>query len=187
MSDLFSLVRGDVSRYNRSGAGFLKAIVGAAYNHPAFIGLVFYRFSRSLYLRGGVFRRFLLYIAKAIYPFVRMFSGVDVHPKCSIGRGAFFGHAGPIVIHPDVQIGDQVTIMQGVTLGHARTGVPKIGSCVSIGVNSVIVGGVEIGDYCVVGAGAVVVSNVPSFFVVGGVPAKKIGERTAEQYAEVIA
>jgi serine O-acetyltransferase len=104
---------------------------------------------------------------------------VDIHPAASLGAGIFLDHATGIVIGETSVVGDDVSILQSVTLG--GTGKergdrhPKIGRGVLIGVGAKILGNISIGEGARVAAGAVVLSNVPPHATVAGVPAKVVG------------
>lgn len=184
---LVDTVRRDLARYNRAGKSLGVAMATALYTHPAFLGLLFYRLARHLQAsRRTLIAKPIYWVLRVLHPIVRIYSGVEVHPRCVIGPGAYFGHFGPIVIHPNTVIGEQVTIMHGVTLGQTRGGgAPNIGARVSIGASASLLGPIEVGDYCVVAAGATVVTDVAAGSVVGGVPARKIGERSPDEYDEV--
>lgn len=120
---VFSDIRRDVARYNRQGRHFLMAMLAATYSHPAFFGLLHYRATRHFWLRSkNPLAKIVYLILRAVFPIVRMYSGVEIHPRCQLGAGAYFGHFGPIILHPDSQIGEQVTIMQGVSIGETRGG-----------------------------------------------------------------
>ncbi len=104
----------------------------------------------------------------------------DIHPAVRIGRGIFLDHATGLVVGETAIIGDDVSILQDVTLG--GTGKedgdrhPKIGRGVLISAGAKILGNIEIGDCARVGAGSVVLKAVPPRTTVAGVPAKVIGE-----------
>jgi serine O-acetyltransferase len=104
----------------------------------------------------------------------------DIHPAVRIGRGIFLDHATGLVVGETATIGDDVSILQGVTLG--GTGKehgdrhPKIGRGVLISAGAKILGNIEIGDCARVGAGSVVLKAVPPRTTVAGVPARVIGE-----------
>ncbi|MEM6761843.1 MAG: serine O-acetyltransferase [Pseudomonadota bacterium] len=105
---------------------------------------------------------------------------VDIHPAVPVGRGIFMDHATSIVIGATARIGDDVSMLQGVTLG--GTGKekgdrhPKIGSGVLIGAGAKVLGNFEIGSCSRVAAGSVVLSEVPPNVTVEGVPARIVGE-----------
>ena len=104
--------------------------------------------------------------------------GVDIHPACRLGKGAMFDHATGIVIGETSVIGDGVSLLQGVTLG--GTGKekgdrhPKVGNSVLIGAGATLLGNITIGDEARIGAGSVVLMDVPPHATAVGVPARVI-------------
>lgn len=109
---------------------------------------------------------------------------VDIHPATQIGAGIMFDHATGIVIGETAVIGDDCTIMQGVTLGGTGKEVgdrhPKIGNGVLVSVGAKILGNLKIGDKAKIAAGSVVLKNVEPLCTVAGVPAKPVGGPCAE-------
>lgn len=107
-------------------------------------------------------------------------SGVDIHPAATIGKGVMLDHATGIVIGETTVIEDNVSILQNVTLGGTGNEKgdrhPKIRQGVMIGSGAKILGNIEIGEGSKVGAGSVVLSNVPRCVTVVGVPAKIVGK-----------
>lgn len=105
--------------------------------------------------------------------------GVDIHPAAPIGSGVFIDHATGIVIGETARVGDDVSMLHGVTLG--GTGKvhtdrhPKIGNGVLLGAGSKVLGNIKVGDEARVGSGSVVLSDVPPRCSVAGVPAKPVG------------
>lgn len=104
---------------------------------------------------------------------------VDIHPAAPIGSGVFIDHATGIVIGETARVGNDVSMLHGVTLG--GTGKvytdrhPKIGNGVLLGAGSKVLGNIRIGDEARVGSGSVVLSDVPARCSVAGVPAKPVG------------
>ncbi len=105
-------------------------------------------------------------------------SGAEIHPQAKIGRGLGIMHGFGVVITADAEIGEHCTIMQGVTLG-VRSGPgpdgrygPKLGNRVFIGANAVLLGPITIGDDAKIGAGAVVLCDVPPGCTAVGNPAR---------------
>jgi len=119
--------------------------------------------------------------ARAINYVSRILTGADIHPGATIGRNFFIDHATGVVIGETAEIGDNVSIYQGVTLGGVSTEKrkrhPTIGNNVVIGAGATILGPITVGDNVRVGAGSVVVKPVPPNSTVVGVPAK-IVQRT---------
>jgi serine O-acetyltransferase len=100
---------------------------------------------------------------------------VSIHPTASIGTSVFLDHATGIVIGAFAVVGDEVTILQNVTIGRKHSEpdrAPKIGRGVYISGGSTIIGGVRIGDYARIGADAVVEHDVPPGCTAVGVPAR---------------
>jgi serine O-acetyltransferase len=101
---------------------------------------------------------------------------VDIHPATKIGSAVFIDHGTGIVIGETAVIGDEVSILQGVTLG--GTGKergdrhPKLGKGVLVGANATILGNIEIGDYAKIASGSVVLRPVPPGCTAAGVPAR---------------
>jgi serine O-acetyltransferase len=105
---------------------------------------------------------------------------VDIHPAARLGRGIMIDHATGVVIGETAVVGDDVSMLHGVTLG--GTGKenedrhPKIGRGVLLSVGAKVLGNIEIGEYSRVGAGSVVLKAVPPHTTVAGVPARVIGK-----------
>ena len=99
-----------------------------------------------------------------------------------VGGGLVFPHYGCQIIHYAAELGENVQIFQGVTIGTTRSkeGAPKIGNNVILFSGARVIGGVSIGDNVVVGAGAVVIKDVPSGSVVAGSPAKVVSQNGEE-------
>ena len=117
--------------------------------------------------------------ARVVAELTRILTGVDIHPGAVLGPGLFIDHATGVVIGETAEVGDDVTIYHGVTLG--GTGLdtgkrhPTVGDRVIIGAGAKVLGPITIGDDSRIGANAVVVKAVPSSSVVVGVPGQIIG------------
>lgn len=113
----------------------------------------------------------------------RILTGADIHPGAKIGKNFFIDHATGVVIGETAEIGDNVSIYQGVTLGGVSTEKkkrhPTIGNNVVVGAGATILGPITIGDNVRVGAGSVVIKSVPPNSTVVGVPAKIVGRSGA--------
>ncbi|MGF2944546.1 serine O-acetyltransferase [Mycobacterium sp. Lab-001] len=131
-----------------------------------------HRISHWLWKRGA------RVTARALAELTRILTGVDIHPGAHLGSGLFIDHATGVVIGETAEVGDDVTMYHGVTLGGsgADTGKrhPTIGDRVTIGAGAKILGAIKIGDDSRIGANAVVVKPVPSSAVVVGVPGQVI-------------
>lgn len=113
--------------------------------------------------------------------------GVDIHPAAHIGCGILLDHATGVVIGETAAVGDNVSIMQSVTLGgtgkESGDRHPKVGDGVLIGAGAEILGNIRIGEGAKVSAGSVVLADVPMHTTVAGVPARVVGKPCSEQPA----
>ncbi len=138
-----------------------------------FHALVTHRFAHELWKDGR--RDFALYLQSQSS---RIF-GVDIHPAARIGIGIMFDHGTGIVIGETAAIGDNTSLLHGVTLGGSgKEGGdrhPKIGANVMIGAGAKVLGNIKVGNCSRVAAGSVVLKDVPSNTTVAGVPAKVVG------------
>jgi len=126
------------------------------------------------------YRRKLFLAARFISQFSRFFTGIEIHPGARIGEGFFIDHGSGVVIGETTEIGDNVTLYQGVTLG--GTGKekgkrhPTIGNNVVISTGAKILGSFTVGDNSKIGAGSVVLKAVPPNSTVVGVPGKVVSK-----------
>lgn len=125
-----------------------------------------------------LWRRGAKLAARIAAEITRILTGVDVHPGAALGPGLFIDHATGVVIGETAEVGEDVTLYHGVTLGGSGrdTGKrhPTIGDRVIIGAGAKILGAIKVGDDSRIGANAVVVKEVPSSSVVIGVPGQVI-------------
>jgi serine O-acetyltransferase len=116
--------------------------------------------------------------ARTFAELTRILTGVDIHPGAVLGSGLFIDHATGVVIGETAEVGDDVTLYHGVTLGGSGTDTgkrhPTVGDRVTIGAGAKVLGPIKIGDDSRIGANAVVVKPVPSSSVVVGVPGQII-------------
>lgn len=124
----------------------------------------------------ALWRRRLRLLARANSQLARWFTGIEIHPGARIGRRFFIDHGMGVVIGETSEIGDDVMLYHGVTLGgrSRSTGKrhPTLGDGVAVGAGAKILGPVTIGAHSVVGANAVVTRDAPAESVLVGVPAK---------------
>lgn len=146
--------------------------------YAGFHALLAYRISHWLKAVGVPF------LPRAISQLARWLTGVEIHPSATIGTGFFIDHGMGVVIGETAEIGDYVTLFQGVTLG--GTGKergkrhPTLGNHVVVGAGAKILGGITIGDNVKIGANSVVLKSVAANSTVIGVPGRVIksqGER----------
>jgi serine O-acetyltransferase len=108
----------------------------------------------------------------------RLLTGIEIHPAATLGEGLFIDHGSGVVIGETAEVGQNVTIYQGVTLGGTgkETGKrhPTVGDNVVIGAGSLLLGSITVGNNVRVGAGSVVVQNVPSNTTVVGNPGRPV-------------
>jgi serine O-acetyltransferase len=140
------------------------------FTYSGFHALLAYRISHWLWNRRiPLFPRIISQLA-------RWLTGVEIHPGATIGTGFFIDHGMGVVIGETTEIGDYVTLFQGVTLG--GTGKergkrhPTLGSHVVVGAGAKVLGGIRIGDNVKVGANAVVLRSVPANSTVVGNPGR---------------
>src|SRR6266581_6282576 len=118
------------------------------------------------------------FVPRAISQIARWLTGIEIHPSATIGSGFFIDHGMGVVIGETAEIGNYVTLFQGVTLG--GTGKergkrhPTLGNHVVVGAGAKILGGIRIGDNVKIGANSVVLKSVPENSTVIGVPGRII-------------
>ena len=147
--------------------------------YNGFHALVLYRIAHYLHVRG-----FKL-IARMISSVGRFFTGIEIHPGAKIGCGVFIDHGTGVVIGETAEIGNNVTIYQGATLGGTGKDKgkrhPTVESGVMISAGAKVLGPITIGRNAKIGAGSVVLKDVPANATVVGVPGMVVrlnGERT---------
>lgn len=140
--------------------------------YPGIHALIWHRFNHWLYQHR------LFVVARYFSQVSRFFTGIEIHPGAKIGRRFFIDHGSGVVIGETAEIGDDVTIYQGVTLG--GTGKekgkrhPTIGNGVMISAGAKVLGSITVGDNAKIGAGAVVLREVPPNTTVVGVPGRVV-------------
>ena len=139
-------------------------------SYPGFHAITAHRLIHALHGAGvPLLPRFLSNV-------VRTLTGIEIHPAARIGRRFFIDHGMGVLIGETVEIGDDVTLYKGVTLGGTSLGRgkrhPTIGNDVVIGTNASILGAIAVGDGARVGAGSVVVRDVPPRATVVGIPGR---------------
>ncbi len=111
----------------------------------------------------------------------RFFTGIEIHPGATIGRRFFIDHGMGVVIGETAEIGDEVLIYQGVVLGGTTLEKtkrhPTVGNNVIVGTGAILLGPITVGDGARIGAGSVVVKDVPAGAVVVGIPGRVVEEK----------
>jgi len=177
------LIRADMFRYSGKCDFkiFLKQILfGIGFKYTFWMRLLKYFETKSCFFKP------LAVISKLFYRRYVFKFGIEIAHVADIGPGLFIGHFGQIVVHPDVKIGKNCNLSQGVTIGVSNrgenAGVATIGDNVYIGPGAKIVGKVNIGDSVAIGANAVVTKDIPDNGVAVGIPAKVISYRGSQGY-----
>jgi serine O-acetyltransferase len=171
---VFKNLRDDIStvlRHDPAARSTLEVVLC----YPGFHAVLFYRLAHWLWQRHWlVLGRFLSYVG-------RILTGIEIHPGARIGRRFFIDHGLGVVIGETAEIGDDVTLYQGVTLGGTslQRGKrhPTLADGVIVGAGAKVLGGFTVGAGARVGANAVVLAEVPAGATVVGIPARAIGER----------
>ena len=136
--------------------------------YPGLHALVLHRWAHACW------RAELRWLGRFISHLARFFTGIEIHPGATIGRRVFIDHGMGVVIGETAEVGDECTIYQGVTLGgtstHRTKRHPTLRDRVTVGAGAKLIGAVEIGEGARIGAGSVVVTNVPPNATVVGVP-----------------
>lgn len=140
--------------------------------YPGLHALWFHRAANALW------RREVPLAPRLVSQVGRLLTGIEIHPGATLGEGLFIDHGAGVVIGETAEVGENVTIYQGVTLGGTgkETGKrhPTVGDNVIIGAGSLLLGSIKVGDNVRVGAGSVVVQNVPSNTTVVGNPGRPV-------------
>lgn len=138
--------------------------------YPGVWALIFHRVSHGLHKHG------LKLLARLLSQLARFFTGIEIHPGATIGRRCFIDHGMAVVIGETTEIGDDVTIYQAVTLGGTGKDVgkrhPTIGNNVVISTGAKVLGPFRVGNNCKIGAGSVVLEEIPDNSTVVGIPGK---------------
>jgi serine O-acetyltransferase len=142
-----------------------------ALNSPGLHAIWAYRLAHRLWARGGFGKP----VARVLMTLVRSVTGVEIHPGAVIGRRFFIDHGMGVVIGETAEVGDDVMLYHGVTLGGRSLQKvkrhPTVGSRVTIGAGARVLGPVYIGDDVQIGANSVVVKDIPAGAIATGIPA----------------
>ncbi len=138
--------------------------------YPGVHALALHRVAHRLW-RGG-----WLTLARLLSHVSRFATGIEIHPAAKLGRGLFIDHGMGVVIGETAEVGENVTLLQGITLGGTslkrEKRHPTLGDNVVVGAGAAVIGAIIIGEGSRIGAGSVVVRDVPPNSVVVGVPGR---------------
>ena len=143
--------------------------------YPGLHAITLHRVAHALWLRRVPF------LPRLISQIGRFFTGIEIHPGATVGKGFFIDHGMGVVVGETCEIGDNVTLYQGVTLG--GTGKqrgkrhPSLENNVTVGVGAIVLGAITLGEGSRIGGGAVVVKDVPPHSTAVGVPARIVATR----------
>ena len=166
---MFSRIKKDIQViFERDPAA--KSILEVILCYPGFHAVLLHRLAHMFY------RKRMFVLARFISQVSRFFTQIEIHPGATIGEGLFIDHGAGVVIGETAEIGNNVTLYQGVTLG--GTGKekgkrhPTIGNNVVISAGAKVLGSFKVGDNVRIGAGSVVLKEVPPGSTVVGVPGR---------------
>jgi serine O-acetyltransferase len=168
---MFATLRRDVRAVKERDPA-ARSVLEIIFCYPGVHAVWGHRGSRWLWDRGHRLP------ARVISTVTRWLTGADIHPGATLGPGLFIDHANGVVIGETAEVGVDVTIYHGVTLGGTSLEQgkrhPTVGDRVTVGAGAKILGSIAVGDGCRIGANAVVVKSVPPNSVVVGVPGQAI-------------
>ncbi len=153
-----------------------KSVVEILLCYPGFHAILFHRLAHWLC------RRRVPLVPRLISQISRFLTGIEIHPGATIGRRFFIDHGMGVVIGETTEIGDDVLLYQGVTLGGTGNEKgkrhPTLGDRVVVGTGAKVLGNILIGNDVKIGAGSVVVKSVPDHSTVVGIPGRIVRTRT---------
>lgn len=164
-----------------------KTRLEAALCYPGLHAIWLHRIAHHFYLKGWIL------VPRMINTFSRFLTGIDIHPGAKLGPGLFIDHGMGLVIGETAELGSNVTLYQGVTLG--GTGKekgkrhPTIGNNVVVSSGAKVLGSFKVGDNSKIGSGSVVLKEVPPNSVVVGIPGRVVtrdGVRVASSNGNAI-
>ena len=152
--------------------------------YPGLHAIVAYRFAHSLYKWN------IPLIPRIISYLTRIITGIEIHPGARIGRRFFIDHGEGVVIGATTVVGDDVLIYQQVTLGgtgkESGKRHPTLGNNVIVGAGAKVLGNITIGDYVRIGAGSVVIEDVPEYSTVVGIPGRVVHRAVVDKQGNLM-
>ncbi|WP_110588360.1 serine O-acetyltransferase EpsC [Microbacterium suaedae] len=176
-------IREDISAARRRDPA-ARGALEIALLYPGLHAIWGHRLSHALWRRG------LRFPARALSQLMRWITGIEIHPGATIGRRFFIDHGMGVVIGETAEVGDDVMLYHGVTLGGTSLDKgkrhPTLGDGVVVGSGAKVLGPVTIGAHSAVGANAVVTRDAPSDSIVVGVPAKARARRSNDRVRDIL-
>jgi serine O-acetyltransferase len=174
---LFKNLRYDLSRVIENDPA-ARSKIEVFLLYPTIHALIAYRISHFLYTKK------LFFLARLISQIARFITGIEIHPGAKIGKGLVIDHGMGVVIGETAEIGDNVLLYHGVTLGGTGKDKgkrhPTVGDNVIIGSGAKVLGAIFIGSNAKIGANSVVLKDVPEGATAVGIPAKNIVKKKEE-------
>lgn len=181
MTGFFAAMREDIAAImERDPAARSKLEVVLCY--PGFHAIVLHRLAHGIWKRGWTT------LARLISHLGRFLTAIEIHPGANIGKRCFIDHGAGAVIGETAEIGEDVTLYHGVTLGGTSLDPgkrhPTIGNCVVIGSGAQVLGPIKVNEGARIGANAVVLKDVPAGVTMVGIPARPVLPRTSAERPE---
>lgn len=174
LTRIFQTIKEDIGNiYKKDPAA--RNVVEVIFCYPGFHALLLHRIAHKLWVWK------VPVLPRLISAFSRFMTGIDIHPGATIGRRFFIDHGMGVVIGETTEIGDDVLLYQGVTLGGTSSKPekrhPTLGRGVVVGAGAKVLGNITMGNYSKIGAGSVVVNDVPDHATVVGIPGKIVMQK----------
>jgi serine O-acetyltransferase len=179
---MFDTMRRDIQVvFERDPAA--RSVMEVLWCYPGVHALLFHRLAHRLWNRGWLtLGRFVSHVG-------RFLTGIEIHPGARLGQGLFIDHGMGVVIGETTEVGANCTLYQGVTLGGTSLKKekrhPTLGNNIVVGAGAKILGAITVGDHSKIGAGSVVVTEVPPHSTVVGVPGRVV-QRSGENTVQTI-
>jgi serine O-acetyltransferase len=181
MSALATIRRDIQTVFERDPAA--RNTIEVIFCYPGFHAIQFHRISHRLW------KNHFKFLGRLVSQTARFLTGIEIHPAAKIGSGFFIDHGMGVVIGETAEVGDNVTLYHGVTLGGTswkkEKRHPTIGNNVIIGAGASVLGPIKVGDNARIGSGSVVVEDVPPNTTVVGVPGKVVYGKRSENAAAI--
>lgn len=184
--DAFSLIRADFNRYIATGG---KDRIKIIFFNQGFFFTVIFRINSALFItfkKIPLLNKIVGFHSLVWLKVSQIISGLSFPIGLEIGKGLFISHSGSIIINSQCRLGENINLAPGTVIGfgikNGKPGYPIIGDRVFIGPGAKIFGPITIGNDVMIGANAVVNSDVPDMAVVAGVPGKVVNYKGSFDY-----